>query len=96
VDDAERSFAAAGYEVRREASDWILAPDRGELQRQLIEGWAAAAREMASGEAHRVDDWLARRLGHVTAGRSRLVVGHEDLAGWPRVRAALRAPAYAQ
>jgi hypothetical protein len=84
VDEAERSFAAAGYQIQREASDWILEPDRGELQRQLIEGWAAVAREMAPGEADRVDDWLARRLGHVTAGRSHLVVGHEDLAGWPR------------
>jgi len=26
--------------------------------------------------------WRARRLAHVDAGRSRLVVGHDDLAAW--------------
>ena len=40
VDCAERSFAAAGYQVRREASDWMLLPEQRALQRQLIEGWA--------------------------------------------------------
>ena len=79
---AERCLAAAGYQVRREASDWILAPEQGELQRQLIEGWAQAAEEIAPKETPMIRDWLARRLAHVDAGRSRVVVGHEDLAAW--------------
>ena len=29
-----------------------------------------------------IRDWLGRRLAHVEAGRSRVIVGHEDLAAW--------------
>ena len=93
VRSAERCFAAAGYQVRRAASDWLLAPDQGELQRQLIEGWAQAAEEIAPGHRAMIHDWLARRLGHVDAGRSRVVVGHEDLAAWlPQITWAAVAP----
>jgi hypothetical protein len=82
VDCAERWFAASGYQVRREASDWNLAPEQGELQQQLIEGWAQAAEEIAPEQTPMIRDWLARRLGHVAAGRSHVIVGHEDLAAW--------------
>lgn len=82
VDCAERRFAAAGYRVRREASDWILLPEQGELQRRLIEGWAQAAEEIAPEQTSIVRDWLARRLAHVEAGRSHVVVGHEDVAAF--------------
>jgi hypothetical protein len=27
-------------------------------------------------------DWRARRIAHVDDGRSQLIVGHKDLAGW--------------
>ena len=80
---AERAFAAAGYRVRREPSDWHIAPEARELQRLLIGGWADAAREMTPRDSARIDDWLARRLAHVDAGRSRIVVSHEDLAAFP-------------
>ncbi|MSO62621.1 MAG: class I SAM-dependent methyltransferase [Acidobacteria bacterium] len=82
VDCAERWFAAVGYQVRRAASDWILLPDERELQRQLIEGWAQAAGEISPEQTSMIHDWLARRLAHVEAGRSRVIVGHEDLAAW--------------
>jgi len=81
---AERWFAAAGYQVQRETSDWILAPEQAELQRQLLEGWAQAAEEIAPEQAPMIRDWLTRRLGHVAAGRSHVIVGHEDLAAWLR------------
>jgi hypothetical protein len=79
---AERCFGALGYQVRRESSDWRLPAEARELQRRLIEGWAEAAVAVAPGEADRVARWLARRLEHVQAGRSRIVVGHQDLAAW--------------
>jgi Methyltransferase domain len=82
VDGAARCFEAVGYRVRREASDWVLTPAMLELQRQLIEGWAGAAREIAPGQAGMVDGWLARRLAHVEAHRSHITVCHEDLAAW--------------
>ena len=82
VECAERSFGAAGYQVRRDASDWILSASQRELQRQLIEGWAHAAREMAPERTSMIDAWLERRLAHLEAGRSEVVVGHDDLAAW--------------
>jgi SAM-dependent methyltransferase len=75
-------FAAAGYRVRRERSDWMLLPDAAALQRQLIEGWAFAATEIAPPHADRIASWRARRLDHVDRGRSRILVGHEDFAAW--------------
>jgi hypothetical protein len=77
------AFAALGYHVRRERSDWVLGEGMTALQQQLIEGWADAAGEIAPEETARVNGWKARRLKHVRDGRSRIVVGHEDLAGWP-------------
>ena len=53
------------------------------MQRLLIEGWAEAAAEMAPDRASTTAGWRARRLTHVAAGRSRVVVGHDDLAAWP-------------
>lgn len=82
VDCAERCFAGAGYRVRREASDWVLPHDARELQRQLIKGWASAAREIAPEHATMIGDWLARRLAHIESSRSRVVVCHEDLGAW--------------
>jgi hypothetical protein len=91
---AERCFAALGYEVGRAPSDWVLGPDDGALQRELVDGWAAAAAEMLPGEADTfrseiatsdlstVPAWRTRRLAHIAAGRSQIRVGHEDLAAW--------------
>jgi hypothetical protein len=79
---AARAFAARGYHVRQERSDWLLADDVPVLQQQLIEGWADAAVEIAPAETLRVNGWKTRRLAHVDAGRSRIVVGHYDLAAW--------------
>ena len=80
---AAAAFAAAGYRVRREPSNWHLGPDTRELQRLLIRGWADAALELAPYEEEVIADWLARRLAHVDAGHSRVVVTHEDLAAFP-------------
>jgi hypothetical protein len=82
VDCAAASFAAAGYQMRREASDWMLLPGQRELQRQLIEGWAQAAEEIAQEQRSMIHNWLARRLAHIEEGRSRVIVGHDDLAAW--------------
>jgi hypothetical protein len=79
---AARCFEAVGYTVRRERSDLRLAPDARALQRQLIEGWAEAALEIAPDKSSMIHDWLARRLAHVADGRSHIVVGHDDLAAW--------------
>lgn len=80
---ADQVLSRAGYEIRREPSDWVLAPGQRALQHELIEGWAAAAMAMAPKDALRIAGWRDRRLAHVAADRSCLVVGHEDLAAIP-------------
>jgi len=45
----------------------------------LVEGWALAATEIDPRQAESIDAWKQRRLEHVAAGRSRMVVGHYDL-----------------
>jgi hypothetical protein len=78
---AARCFEAVGYRVRRAASDWLLTPESRALQNQLIEGWAQAASEMSPVRARVIDGWRDRRLAHVAAGWSEMVVGHQDIVG---------------
>jgi SAM-dependent methyltransferase len=79
---AEHCFRAAGFHVATEQSDWLLGPGKGAMQRVLLEGWVEAALEIAPAEATALADWRTRRLAHLHAGRSRIVVGHRDLAAW--------------
>jgi hypothetical protein len=72
---------AAGYDVTQGQSDWHLGPGAAALQRALVDGWAAAASEMASGRTASIEGWRTRRLAHVDAGRSHMTVGHVDIAG---------------
>lgn len=81
---AHTCLTQRGYDVRSAPSDWVLGPDEGGLQQALIDGWAKAAAEVDPEQAATIESWRARRLAHVAAGRSRLVVGHVDVAGWPR------------
>jgi hypothetical protein len=80
---AEQSFLDVGYRVHREPSDWVLTAANVDVQRTLIEGWADAAIQMVPDQTPGISDWRARRLSHVDSGRSRLTVGHDDLAAWP-------------
>ena len=79
---AERAFTGAGYRVERAPSNWTIEPDARAFQRQLIDGWAGAASEIAPAQAGLIADWHSRRMAHVEAGRSRLVVHHDDLVAW--------------
>jgi SAM-dependent methyltransferase len=76
---AVTAFETAGFAVHTAESDWVLDGAHAELQRQLLTGWAGAARELAPADAARIDAWLARRLAHVAAGGSGVRVGHVDL-----------------
>jgi hypothetical protein len=83
AEGAARAFVGVGYQVRREESNWELPPRESDLQRHLIEGWAGAALEVAPEQSAMIRDWLDRRLAHVAARRSHIVVCHEDVAAWP-------------
>ena len=76
---AERIFEEAGFHVQRAPSDWSLTPSDRAVQRMLIDGWARAATEISPAHTDTIADWLRRRLAHVAAGRSRVVVNHDDL-----------------
>jgi hypothetical protein len=79
---AARVFEEQGFRVHRAPSDWSLSPSDRAFQRMLIEGWAHAATEMSPRQADVIADWLRRRMRHVDAGRSRVVVKHDDLVAW--------------
>jgi hypothetical protein len=79
VDCVVRCFSDAGYRVQTDPSDWSLGTAEHELQRSLIEGWAEAAAEMRA-DLSMIASWRDRRIAHVDAGRSRIVVGHQDVA----------------
>jgi hypothetical protein len=81
---ATRCFAETGFHVQRLPSNWDLTPTEPDMQRVLIDGWASAATEVAPRRARQISDWRARRLAHVDAGLSHVVVSHDDLAAWPR------------
>jgi hypothetical protein len=74
-------LTAAGYTTKQERSDWELRPDARDLQRELVNGWAIAALEMAPEKQAIIESWRSRRLAHIDAGRSRMLVGHVDVAG---------------
>lgn len=82
VECALGCFGEAGYHVEREPSDWMLGPGEDALQRQLIEGWCEAAAEIEPDAASTIAEWRLRRVEHLDAGRSRIVVGHDDVAAW--------------
>jgi hypothetical protein len=79
---ASDTLEGLGYEVFRDRSDWVLDRESTELQRQLIEGWAAAATEIAPADTELIAGWRVRRLEYVRAGRSSVTVGHEDLGAF--------------
>ena len=60
----------------REPSDWKLGACELELQRELVDGWARAATELVPDDASGIARWRARRIAHIDAGRSHIVVGH--------------------
>jgi SAM-dependent methyltransferase len=82
---AEAEAAFADCETLVSTSDWRLGAEAPSLQASLVEGWARAAREIAPEEALRIDAWRGRRVDHLAAGRSSIVVGHLDLAVVPPV-----------
>jgi len=78
---ATEIFTALGYRVTAATSDWRIAAHDASFQRSLLAGWLVAALEIAPERAAALRDWHARRISHVDARRSEVVVGHVDLVG---------------
>jgi SAM-dependent methyltransferase len=79
---APRCFRDAGFDVRTAPTHWHLDATHSDMQRILVHGWSEVAIELAPGDAAAVADWRRRRLDHIDAGRSRIAVGHVDMAAW--------------
>jgi hypothetical protein len=92
--ETPRLLMSLGYMVRCGRSDWQLGPGEAPLQRELVQGWAAAATEVVPPSASRIAAWLDRRQAAIAAGTSHIVVGHQDVAAIPGspVRRARRIP----
>ncbi len=80
---AERCFVEVGYQVHIEPTDWNIGPAHADMQRYMVRDWAGAAGELAPDLLPRITSWRDRRLAHIDAGRSRIIVRHHDLAAWP-------------
>jgi hypothetical protein len=79
---AERCFIEVGYQVCVEPTDWNIGPAHAGMQRYLVRDWARAAGELAPDLLPRISSWRDRRLAHIDAGRSRIIVRHHDIAAW--------------
>jgi SAM-dependent methyltransferase len=76
-------FEAARYAVVHGRSDWRLGPRDHDIQRDMLAGWAGAAREMGAISLPDAAAWLTRRRDLVAAGRSVITVGHVDFFARP-------------
>lgn len=83
VGHACKLFPEHGYALQCADSDWVIRSHEQELQQALLAGWAAAAMEMAPSQQQRVEQWRAQRQDWISAGQSRMRVGHQDFIAWP-------------
>jgi SAM-dependent methyltransferase len=76
-------FEAARYAVVHGRSDWRLGPRDHDIQRDMLAGWAGAAREIGAISLADAAAWVTRRRDLVAAGRSVITVGHVDFFARP-------------
>jgi hypothetical protein len=76
-------FQAADYAVVHGRSDWHLSPRDHGIQRDMLAGWAGAAREIGAVSLPDAAAWLTRRRDLLAAGRSTIKVGHVDIFARP-------------
>jgi hypothetical protein len=79
----QERLARLGGRLLVEPSDWQLGYADQAIQAALLDGYAAAARELAPGQAGEIDGWATQRRQLVEAGRSLHRVGHRDLLWLP-------------
>jgi hypothetical protein len=80
---ARAALETLGYRVTERASDWRIGARDRDIQHALIDGWAAAAIDIAPARHAGVVAWMRRRHAHVEGAISELVVGHVDLVAVP-------------
>lgn len=79
-----RALHGAGDQPLLALSDWNVGPEARAFTTALIEGWSAAAQEIAPERAEAIASWRRQRLDDVAAGNLACRVGHVDLLRLPR------------
>jgi SAM-dependent methyltransferase len=82
ADVALTRFTALRYAVIQGSSDWQIGPEDRDMQNELLDGWARAARDIGALPARGITAWLTRRRAMTAAGSS-LLVGHVDFFAVP-------------
>jgi len=82
ADVALTRFTALRYVVIQGSSDWQIGPEDHDMQNELLDGWARAARDIGALPGRGITDWLTRRRAMTAAGSS-LLVGHVDFFALP-------------
>jgi hypothetical protein len=80
---ARECFETCGYRVVQGFSDWLLQPSDAPIQEALFAGWAQVAEQSGTLSSDAVCAWLARRRSRLTAGHSKLAIGHVDILALP-------------
>jgi len=80
---AIKRFQVADYAVVHGRSDWHLVPRDHGIQRDMLAGWAGAAREIGAVSLPDAAAWLTRRRDLLAAARSTVKVGHVDIFARP-------------
>jgi hypothetical protein len=76
-------FEELGYRVVHGTSDWTMEAADQAMQIELLDGWAAAAREMNALPGAEVNAWLNRRKALAAQRASAMRVGHVDFFATP-------------
>lgn len=79
---AVAAFERVGYTVTQGPSDWQFESNDREIQMEVVAGWTSAAREIGT-PLNDVLAWLTRRREFVSAGQSKISVGHVDFFACP-------------
>lgn len=77
-------FEAIDYRVDHGPSDWVFGPDDIEIQKDVVTGWAAAAREIGGVPVPDIVRWVEARHKAIEDRRSSITVGHADVFARPK------------
>lgn len=81
---ARAAFAAAGFTVASETSDWVIGADATRpLAAALLESYADLARTLEPPARDSIEAWRRRRAAQLADGALTLRVGHVDLLAVP-------------
>lgn len=73
-----------GYVVTQGMADWLLGSQDRDIQGQVLDNWAGAARKSGRLAPSEIDAWHTQRRGAVAGGESTIRIGHVDVFADPK------------